>query len=71
MALGINFESTSFFRLWGALWAMSKVESSPRVPRLLGFILLVSLSGALLVVSILSIFYECHLSLLLQSWRRY
>ena len=68
MALGINFESMSFFRLWGDLWAMSKVESSPRVPRLLGFILLVSLSGALFVVSILSIFCECHLGSLLRSW---
>ena len=47
MAPGISFESMSFFRLWGALWAMSKVRGSPRVLRLLGFILLVNFSGAL------------------------
>ena len=36
--------------------------------RLPGFILLVSLSGILLVVSILGMVYDCHLGPLLQSW---
>ena len=36
----------------GGLWAVSKVESSTRVPCLLKFILLVNFSDTLLVVSI-------------------
>ena len=43
----------------GGLWAMSKVESS-------GFILLVSFIDTLLAVSILDMFYDCHLRPLLQ-----
>ena len=50
------------------LWSVSKVESPARAPCLLMFILLVSFSGTLLVVSILDIsFYDCHLRPLLQS----
>ena len=46
----------------GGLWAVSKVESS-------GFILLVSFIDTLLAVSILDMFYDCHLRPLLQSRR--
>ena len=60
--------------VWGGgvggagLWSVSKVESPARAPCLLMFILLVSFSGTLLVVSILDIsFYDCHLRPLLQS----
>ena len=45
----------------GGLWAVSKVESLARAPRLLRFTLLVSFSDTLLVVSILDIVYDCHL----------
>ena len=38
-------------------------------PRLMRFIMLVSFSGTLLVVSILDKVYNCHLGPLLQSWR--
>ena len=38
---------------------------APRLPR---FILWVSLSGILIVVSILGIVFDCYLWLLLQSW---
>ena len=51
----------------GVLWAVSKVKSSERAPRLLRFIMLVSFSDNLLVVSILDIVYDCHLRSLLQS----
>ena len=55
--------------LWGGGqgWAVTKVESSARAPRLPTFILLLSFSGTLLVVSILDIVYGCHLRSLLQS----
>ena len=49
------------------LWAVSKVEDSAHVPRLLEFILLEGFSGTLLVVSILGMFYDRHLRPLLQS----
>ena len=49
------------------LWAVSKVEGSAHVPRLLKFILLEGFSGTLLVVSILGMFYDRHLRPLLQS----
>ena len=55
--------------LWGGLWAVSRVESSACAPRPPWFILLVSFSDILLVVSILDIVCDCHLWLLLQSWR--
>ena len=45
----------------GGLCIVPKVESSARAPRLPRFILLVSLSDTLLVVSILEIVYDCHL----------
>ena len=45
----------------GGLCVVPKVESSARAPRLPRFILLVSLSDTLLVVSILEIVYDCHL----------
>ena len=45
----------------GGLCVVPKVESSARAPRLPRFILLVSLSDTLLVVSILDIVYDCHL----------
>ena len=43
---------------WGNLWAVSKVQTSVRAPRLPGFILLRSFSDTLLVVSVLDIVYE-------------
>ena len=45
----------------GGMCIVPKVESSARAPRLPRFILLVSLSDTLLVVSILEIVYNCHL----------
>ena len=51
------------------LWAVSKVESLARIPCLPRFIRLASFSDTLLVVSILDTVYDCHLTLLLQSWR--
>ena len=48
----------------GCLWAVSKLENSARTPRLSSFILLLSFSDTLLVVSILV--YDCHLWPLLQ-----
>ena len=52
---------------WGGLWAVSKVESSARAPRLPRFIQLVSFIDTLLVVWTLDIVYDCHLRPLLQS----
>ena len=51
----------------GGLWAVSKVESSARAPRLPRFIQLVSFIDTLLVVWTLDIVYDCHLRPLLQS----
>ena len=57
-------------RLWGrgACGLCQKLRArrvgAPRLPK---FILLVSLSDTLLVVSILDIVYDCHLRQLLQS----
>ena len=51
----------------GGLWAVSKVESSARAPRLPRFIQLVSFIDTLLVVWTLNIVYDCHLRPLLQS----
>ena len=53
--------SLALSRLWGSLWAVSKVERSTRAPRLPRFVLLGSFSDTLLVVSILDIAYYCHL----------
>ena len=47
--------------LVGRLWAASRVESSACAPRPPWFILLVSFSDILLVVSILDIVCDCHL----------
>ena len=60
------------YGLWGArgvLWAVSKFEILVRAPSLPRFILLVSFSDTLLVVSILDMIlvYDCHLCPLLQS----
>ena len=46
---------------------MPGVGGSALMPRLPGFFLLGGFSGALLVVSILGIVYDCHLLLLLGS----
>ena len=57
--------------LWavsGVLWTVYRVGGLTRVPRLPGFILLVSFSDTLLVASILDMVYDCHLWLLLWSW---
>ena len=43
------------------LWTVSKVESLARAPRLPRFILLISFSDTLLVVSTLDIVYDCNL----------
>ena len=51
----------------GGLWAVSKVGSSARAPRLPRFIQLVSFIDTLLVVWTLDIVYDCHLRPLLQS----
>ena len=60
-------------RLWRgrcrALLAVSKVESLAHSTCLPIFILLVSFSQTLLVVSISDMVYDCHLWPLLQSWR--
>ena len=47
-------------RLWRGLLAVSKVECFARAPCHLGFILLGGFSGALRVVSILGVIYDCH-----------
>ena len=52
--------SLALSRLWGSLWAVSKVEGSAHAPRLPRFVLLGSFSDTLLVVSILDIAYDCH-----------
>ena len=52
----------------GGLWAVSRVGGSAPMPRLPGFFLLGGFGGALLVVSVLGIVYDCHLLLLLESW---
>ena len=45
----------------GGLWAVSKVEGSTGAPCLPGSILMGGFNGALLVVSILGMVYDCHL----------
>ena len=58
--------------LWGrGAYGLCQKLRARRVgaPRLPKFILLVSLSDTLLVVSILDIVYDCHLRQLLQSWK--
>ena len=60
-------------RLWRGLWTMSKIESLARLrPNgLLGFILVVSSSDSLLVVSTSDIVQDCHFRPFHQSWRGY
>ena len=53
--------SLALSRLWGSLWAVSKVEGSARASHLPRFVLLRSFSDTLRVVSILDIAYDCHL----------
>ena len=55
----------SFLRIWSHHLNKSLTDSFPR------FILLVSFSDTLLVVSILDIIYDCHLRQHLQCWRGY
>ena len=56
-----------FRAVWGGgwegegLWAVSKVEGSTGAPRLPGSILMGGFNGALLVVLILGMVYDCHL----------
>ena len=45
----------------GGLWSVSKVEGSTGAPCLPGSILMGGFNGALLVVSILGMVYDCHL----------
>ena len=60
--MGPFWPGDSPFRTMGeGLWAVSKVESLACVPRLPRFILLISFSDTLLVVSILDIVYDCNL----------
>ena len=46
-------------------------SAARHAPRLPGFILLGGFGGAFLVVSILGVVYDCHLSAVLQSWGGY
>ena len=57
----------SLSRVWGSLWAVSKVESLVHTSRHPRFILLGSFSDIFIVVSILGMVYDYHLQLLLQS----
>ena len=54
-------------KLWGSLWAVSKVESSAHASCLPKFILLGSFSDNLLVVCISDIVYDGRLLAVLQS----
>ena len=51
----------SSFRAIGGLVVVPRIEGLAGAPRLLGFILLLGCSGALLVVSALGVFWDCHL----------
>ena len=65
---GMGISAFWAWGLWGEqAWAVTKVESSARAPCLPTFILLLSFSATLLVVSILDIVYGCHLRSLLHS----
>ena len=57
--------------LWGRVCGLCPGSAARHAPRLPGFILLGGFGGAFLVVSILGVVYDCHLSAVLQSWGSY
>ena len=56
------------FRAVGGLVVVSGIEGLAGAPRLLGFILLLGCSGALLVVSALDVVWDCHLRPVYRSY---